>query len=351
MIPQHVKLACSKALELGLPFACFRRPGEKEVVFLADTEKGECKSDLSFEICPWNTPYSRRIAIRDRLGIKELLELSTKIDKKICYFSDEVAISREEYIAAVGGIISNCRHRNGKTVYSRVIAGINPGMDIPEVVARLFAEFPKAFGFLYFTPQTGCWLGATPEILLSANLKDRTFATMALAGTRSAVCGDAAWDDKNLRENCFVADFFREKFSCLGLDYNISAPTSLSYGPIQHLCRNIHGRFSSQEDIETILDAINPTPALCGTPTSEALRDIETFERHRRQCYGGLVGVRTSAYLDTYVNLRSARIACDGSGRFNIFAGGGITADSDPETEFQETAAKASRLLAALSVC
>ena len=72
--------------------------------------------------------------------------------------------------------------------------------------------------------------------------------------------------------------------------------------------------------MDSVLEAINPTPALCGTPTDEALRDIAACELHSRRCYGGYVAVRTPGRLDAFVNLRSALVATDGSGRFNVFA-------------------------------
>ncbi len=349
MIPGPIKQACAEALSAGLSFACFRMPGSEEVVFLADSGEGKPRSQLTFEISPWLSGNTGRIVIRDRMDTEIIGSLRAQNPKGASAFVSEPAISREDYLAAVSKVIDSCRRRDGKTVYSRVITGANPSLDIPETADSLFSEFPEAFGFLYFTPSTGCWLGASPETLLSVDFAEGKFSTMALAGTRNLDAADAPWDDKNLRENAFVADFFGGKFAALGLDYDISPLESVTYGPVQHLCRKITGKFTPADDMDSVLEAINPTPALCGTPTDEALRDIAACELHSRRCYGGYVAVRTPGRLDAFVNLRSALVATDGSGRFNVFAGGGITPDSDPATEFRETSAKASCLLALLS--
>ena len=319
MIPGPIKQACAEALSAGLSFACFRMPGSEEVVFLADSGEGKPRSQLTFEISPWLSGNTGRIVIRDRMDTEIIGSLRAQNPKGASAFVSEPAISREDYLAAVSKVIDSCRRRDGKTVYSRVITGANPSLDIPETADSLFSEFPEAFGFLYFTPSTGCWLGASPETLLSVDFAEGKFSTMALAGTRNLDAADAPWDDKNLRENAFVADFFGGKFAALGLDYDISPLESVTYGPVQHLCRKITGKFT----------------AAC--------------ELHPRRCYGGYVAVRTPGRLDAFVNLRSALVATDGSGRFNVFAGGGITPDSDPATEFRETSAKASCLLALLS--
>ena len=59
--------------------------------------------------------------------------------------------------------------------------------------------------------------------------------------------------------------------------------------------------------------------------------------------------MRDGHRLDEFVNLRCAKIALDDTGRFELYAGGGITGQSDPESEYTETADKASALLGILS--
>lgn len=356
MLPEEVYKACGKALEGGIPFACCRRPGEESVIFFADMDGIPSENSISFEIGKWLKPYAERIVIHRQLDAGALLSLPSDFRSPLkaspIPFCPEETITRQAYLDVVGSIIGNCREREGKTVYSRVIAGSNPGLDIPDAAGRLFDTFPDAFGFLFCHPLTGCWLGATPETLLSADFTSNRFHTMALAGTRPAVGPAVPWDEKNFCENRFVVDFFSERLTQLSLDFEISAPETIGYGPIEHLRRDITGTLpyaSTDIALESIIDSINPTPALCGTPAENALRDLAEYEPHDRQCYGGFVALRTASRFDAFVNLRSARISTNPDRQFNLYVGGGITAASDPASEYAETTAKASTLLSILS--
>lgn len=359
MLPQTVYMACKKALGIRVAFACCRMPGDKNVMFFADTsdQSRPCKPDgMTFEIGRWLMPYSGRITIREQLGAEDVLSLPDApffpaIDDSDDFNAAE-AITRDDYLEAVKTIAANCNKRDGKTVYSRMIAGENPGLDIPGVASRLFSQFPETFGFLFYHPSTGCWLGATPETLLSIDLASRRFFTMALAGTRPATLDGQPWDEKNLRENRFVADFFFERLRPTGISFDVSETFTVGYGPVQHLRRDISGTLPAGEIdriTESIIDLINPTPALCGTPTADALDDIARHEPHQRECYGGFVALRTKSRFDAFVNLRNARLSTTPPGRFKIYAGGGITAASDPASEWNETEAKASTLRSLLS--
>lgn len=326
-------------------------PEEKHLNFLADYGKrpSDGSGDAIFEIGPWLSPYSRRISIMGNLTAEELIRREIPPLKTSDEFIPSATIYEEEYISTVRQIIKNCRLRDGKTVYSRVIAGCNPTLDIPMAAKQLFDIFPDTFGFLYYTPQTGCWLGATPETLLSYDSRSGTARTMAYAGTRQ-FAGDTPWDAKNLEENLFVTDHIVNRFKDTGITANVSAPYSSPYGNLQHLRRDITAKLPPDTDFSLLLDAINPTPALCGTPTDDAIADISRFERHDRRCYGGFVAIHhPDKSFNSFVNLRSARVSLDGSGRFEIIVGGGIISSSNPASEWAETEAKASRLLSILS--
>lgn len=373
--------AAAKCLWLGIPFAVCHLPGEEELDFFCGIDRltprprifhyGESKS---FEIGPWLTPWSERISIGNHFTAQQVANsifpgdhIPPSLFTPHPRFKPDHSISHQEYLAAVATIASRCGERDGKTVYSRVIPGENPLLDIPEAARQLFNTFPDSFGFLYYTPMTGCWLGASPETLLDFDIDTRRVATMAFAGTRPASAGDTPWDDKNLRENQFVADYICDKFRQLGIEPEVSAPYTVRYGVIQHLRRDITAILPTHIDFPQLLDLLNPTPALCGTPLEEAVADITRYEQHTRGCYGGFVGIRQNYHTETpweypdedipykyrgfksYVNLRSARLSTAPDGRFEIIAGGGIIAPSDPATEWLETEAKASRLLSILS--
>jgi isochorismate synthase EntC len=364
--------AAAKAFKCRIPFVLYHLPGDDTVNFFAELKGQEdaemARSGVRFEIGEWLQPYDKRLTILPTVDAERLLQLSEDdIEKAMgdeveasvseqrneadlfCNYSLGPSISKADYLAAVGKIAGRCAVRNSKTVYSRLIIGENPTLDIAEASRRLFETFTNSFGFLYFTPQTGCWIGATPETLLSYDYASRKLSTMAFAGTRKNA-GDEPWDEKNLRENLIVADYISEKFKTFGIDANISAPKNVIYGDIQHLQRNIVATLPGNMEFNEILDAINPTPALCGTPITEAIADIKELEQHQRGCYGGFVAIHIPGKtFRSFVNLRSAHISPEVNYQFELIVGGGIIAESSPATEWEETCAKASRLLSILS--
>ena len=375
---ETVFLAARKCLRFGIPFAVCHLPGNQPPDFFCGIESSadntttpsSSEAGKTFEIGRWLAPWSERTSIGQHLSASQaaLLEEADAESYPGLFSTPEAlqadnVITREEYHDAVAAITERCRLREGKTVYSRVISGENPSLDIPAAARMLFDAFPSSFGFLYYTPQTGCWLGASPETLLDFDAATRRVSTMAFAGTRQASAGDTPWDAKNLRENRFVADYIRDRFRMLGMEPKISRPYTVSYGVIQHLRRNIQATLPKGLEFHCLLDLINPTPALCGTPLAAALEDIRDFERHKRGCYGGFVGIRhhhPSPACDdsgsiapggfrSFVNLRSARISPLPGGYFEILAGGGLLQGSDPASEWAETESKASRLLSILS--
>lgn len=242
---------------------------------------------------------------------------------------------REEYMAGVDGVIESCRQRNGKTVYSRVISGHRPDagcIDWGSVAAGLFNAYPDTFRFVFYTKATGAWLAATPELLLDFNLETGDFKTMALAGTRNAG-GTGEWDEKNLRENRFVSEYIAGRLAALGIQVGSAPLETLAYGNIEHLCARIDGTDPLKRYVE-ILDAISPTPALCGWPKDDAIADIKRFERHSRWCYGGYVAVKSDRRVRAYVVLRCVHF---NRNTYCLYGGGGITPMSEPTKELEET--------------
>lgn len=302
---------------------------------------------LQFEFGKWLAPYSDRTIISNPLSLQSdnqsiTLFLYDKISNKT-----SAELSQEAYIVAVQQIIESCKRRSGKTVFSRIIEGKNQRLKPLHAASQLFASFPEAFGFLFSTPESGCWIGATPETLLNYDYRTRRVDTMAYAGTRPYMA-DAQWDDKNLRENQFVVDHIVDVFRSLGINPEVTDAYTSPYGNIQHLRRDISAILPPDVEYWQLLDALNPTPALCGTPTHAAIADINRCESADRGCYGGFVALhKPGEFFCANVCLRCAQLFA--GGEFEIHAGGGITSDSVPLTEYRETEAKAAQLLKILT--
>jgi len=92
-----------------------------------------------------------------------------------------------------------------------------------------------------------------------------------------------------------------------------------------------------------LVSALHPTPAVAGQPKEDAIHFIKELEPHDRMYYTGYLGpVSFDREINLFVNLRCMKI--DPAG-ISLFAGGGITLDSDPSDEWDETRWKAESLL------
>jgi len=91
------------------------------------------------------------------------------------------------------------------------------------------------------------------------------------------------------------------------------------------------------------VEALHPTPAVAGQPKEDAIRFIKELEPHDREYYTGFLGpINKDREIDLFVNLRCAKITPTS---LSLYVGGGITLDSDPADEWDETRWKAESLL------
>lgn len=255
----------------------------------------------------------------------------------------ERIVSRLSEMKALSGI-------EGKIIATRV--EVASTTRTPSAIYRVLTQaYPDATVFLFSTPRTGTWIGASPELLLSA--ASGLLSTVALAGTREATpagCTPAAWDDKNRIEQQIVTDFITDSLRAAGLHPEAGHPYTRRAGRVEHICTEISAPFSSpgqeshSSDISPLIQLLSPTPALSGYPRHEAVEFITGHESTPRYCYGGTVGYIAPGDTRIYVNLRSGRFF-DSGRRIALYAGGGITRHSIPSDEWEETCRKLTTLL------
>lgn len=331
-------------LDKGVDFALCLMPGDDCPHIFIPSLPDSCRAGTAtFEIGPWLSPYAERIVVNGETDLRTALQFLGKTpvisvcDKTGAWFPVHSTI-RESYIEEVSRVIDSCRNRGGKTVFSRVICGETSIKNWGRLFITLCDTFHETFRFIFHTSRTGGWIGATPETLLDVDMTDGSFHTMAFAGTRPTTSDPTPWDEKNIRENWYVSDYLIEKIAQFGIKANVGDFITVAYGnKIEHLCRHIYGTLRPGMDFQPLLDAINPTPALCGTPLADAVADLARHEHHQRGCYGGFVALHDGHRFSSFVTLRCCTFA---GRRFAIYSGGGITPDSIPEVEWGETEAK-----------
>ena len=207
--------------------------------------------------------------------------------------------------------------------------------------SRRFAIVPTA--------EAPTFLGASPERLIQ--LRGGRAETMALAGTARRQ-GDAPEateqrlmaSDKDRDEHAYVVDMIAETLQTLGGTLEVPDSPRVAFTPdVAHLETSIAADMPASTHLAELVDALHPTPAVCGTPTERARRMIDTIEPFDRGLYTGVVGwMNLSGEGDATVALRCGVLE---EHRARLFAGGGITAESDIEAEFEETTSKFQTML------
>ncbi|WP_080055616.1 chorismate-binding protein [Spirosoma aerolatum] len=238
--------------------------------------------------------------------------------------------------------------------------------EAPNAVAlfdKLCEKYPNAFVSAVSIPEKGqIWISATPERLVSQNA-DGIFQTAALAGTQSAFNPDgtakrpaeAMWSQKEIEEQAIVCRYIIECFKKIRLrEYIEEGPKSVIAGNLMHLGTSftVDTQAVRYPQLGTVmLRLLHPTSAVCGTPRDVAFRFIQQHEAHNREFYSGFLGpvnINTnqegpSSHI--FVHIRCMKL--EGK-QATLYAGAGITEDSVPEREWQETEMKCQTLLSVI---
>ncbi|MDO5536190.1 MAG: chorismate-binding protein [Desulfovibrionaceae bacterium] len=190
----------------------------------------------------------------------------------------------------------------------------------------------------------GTWIGASPEILVSGS-QMRGWTTMALAGTHDRGSSEP-WDSKNRSEQAIVADYIRQALTPYAAELEEDGPKSSPAGTVEHLRTDFNFALKRGAAIRDVVQALHPTPAVCGLPREEARRRILTTESLDRRYYAGFLGWwdnGMAAHL--VVNLRCLKLSRSGA---RLYAGGGILPESTLDLEWRETCGKMCTMLALL---
>lgn len=204
---------------------------------------------------------------------------------------------------------------------------------------ELLTTYKNAFVYVWFHPEIGLWLGATPETLL--NIKSRKFKTMSLAGTQVYQNKNTVtWGKKELEEQQLVTDFIKNQLQPISSILKIDKTKTIKAGNLLHLKTNLEGELNTNASLQSLIRSLHPTPAVCGLPRNLAKKFILKNENYQRSFYTGFLGELNFDNQQTslFVNLRCMQIL---NNIASIYVGGGITKGSDPEKEFQETVSKA----------
>lgn len=343
-------------LEKSLNFAVFSYPNSDKFEVIIEHHLLCANTKKGFVFHPFEiTSSSPEIFISADYRISEDLIDEDFIDtisllesvKKEPQLNENLSINKENYISDLQyGIKQLQQNKLSKFIYSRVKTIENTdNLDLTKYLFSLNKKHQSAFISLIHHKNTGIWLGATPETLLS--WKNSTVTTMSLAGTQPILDKNPVWSEKEIEEQAYVTDYIKTTFDNSNILTSISQPKTVKAGPVYHIKTDIESQnILDYSEALNLAKKLHPTPAICGVPVKEAKKMIDSLEKHDRKYYAGYLGfIEPGKELQLFVNLRCMQVFTNS---LALYLGGGITAKSNAEKEWEETNFKGETLIEGL---
>ena len=336
-----------KALEKKLPFVIYQKPNtiiikawfqESDNLYTSEnyTESGFIFAPFDDKNTAILLPKNKSVFIQEEVDV----EVNTIKEYKNTPSSSSETTHIELVQKGIKAIDDNLFK---KVVLSRKEEIKLTNFNSLETFQKLLKSYPTAFSYLWFHPKVGMWLGATPETLVK--IKGNNFKTMSLAGTQVFKNTlNVTWQTKEIEEQQFVTDYINDRISNISNNIKISKAETIKAGKLLHLRSVITGEINSKN--ATLIKALHPTPAVCGLPLESSKKFILNNENYNRSFYTGFLGElnldkNNENTSELFVNLRCMEIKNNSA---FVFVGGGITIDSNPKSEWEETIAKTSTM-------
>lgn len=348
-----------------LPFVVYSRPINSVIKCWMQRDDRlhitKTYSESGFVFAPFNSDDDTIVFPEDECAHK-ILEVETPLDlKPDKIFLSDVSkdSSKEVHLELLEKAIQTINAKTiDKVVLSRVEKFSLSEVDPIEIFKRLYDTYKNAMVYCWFHPKVGLWLGATPELLFK--VVGRQLTTISLAGTQADRGEEKVkWSSKEIEEQQIVTDFISHQIRNHTSDISISPVETVKAGSLLHLKTRIISTIRKESNLKEVIDVLHPTPAVCGFPKKSAKDFILKHENYNRTYYTGFLGelnlkhsttrnsnrrnVENNAYRSIksisnfYVNLRCTQIK---DGKAYIYVGGGITKDSIPSKEWEETVNK-----------
>ena len=200
-------------------------------------------------------------------------------------------------------------------------------------------------------------LSASPERFLE--LRGQHVETRPIKGTRprgatpeedQRLAAELLASEKDRAENVMIVDVARNDLGRVCDTGTVEARDVCaleSFAQVHHLVSTVTGRLREGLDAFDLLHACFPGASITGAPKIRAMEVIDALEPVRRHVYCGAIGwIGWDGDADWNIAIRTAVVSGD---TLRFSAGGGVTADSDPDAEYHETLAKAEGMRAAFS--
>ena len=209
----------------------------------------------------------------------------------------------------------------------------------------------------YMVTEQGYILSASPERFIQ--LKQGQIETKPIKGTRprshdakddKAIIESLKRAPKDNAENLMIVDLLRNDIGKVAKPGSVKVPKLFdveSFPAVHHLVSTITAELAEDANGVDLLRGAFPGGSITGAPKLRAMEIIEELEPHRRSIYcGSFAYMSLNGNIDSSITIRT--LVCE-QNQIHCWAGGGIVADSDCESEYQETLDKVSKILPLLA--
>ncbi|MGB1262976.1 MAG: aminodeoxychorismate synthase component I [Cognaticolwellia sp.] len=200
-------------------------------------------------------------------------------------------------------------------------------------------------------------LSISPERFLQ--LSDNKVQSKPIKGTRprshdivedQANANELQHASKDRAENLMIVDLLRNDISRVCIPGTVEVPSLFdieSFPAVHHLVSTVEGKIQPQYDGSDLLRAAFPGGSITGAPKIRAMDIIEELEPNQRSVYCGAIGYLSACgNMDTSITIRT--LVCHNQ-QIHCWAGGGLVADSNVDSEYQETYDKVNKILPVLA--
>ncbi len=195
--------------------------------------------------------------------------------------------------------------------------------------------------------------GSSPEVMV--RVEGERVSSRPIAGTRprgrdetedERLAGELLADPKERAEHIMLVDLARNDLGRISRAGSVKVDEFMTvekYSHVMHIVSNVTAALRDGADAFDVIKATFPAGTLSGAPKVRAMEIIGELEPSARGAYGGCVCYfGFSGNMDSCITIRTFVVT---GGEIYIQAGAGIVADSDPETEYQETVNKVRALV------
>ena len=252
-------------------------------------------------------------------------------------------------VGEVKNILKN--NQSEKLVLSRQkIFSVSNQPDWDFIFKKLEKKFPECYLFLNKS-KNSYFFGVSPEKFISVNNRKIEVEAVAGSAPRSKQQPeDTNYENgllvskKNLKEHKYVSEFIINVLKEYSTNIISSDnPEIKKLDNIQHLITKVSAELKVKDKLFDLIEALYPTPAVCGVPKNDAIEYIRQLENYDRGLYSGLIGwLDFNGNCDFSVTIRSALAK---GKEITAYAGAGIVEDSNPDEEFIETQLKLKPIL------